>query len=105
MESIEKLSEKLIQLGVDVEYFYNPTPFSKTTYGKAVMMEDIIVRAVKIFGVDFVDDMLACISYMEKKEPMSKDELLFTLYHDLMGGFNEDKWMLPRVTGYSKETL
>jgi len=103
MKNLEKLSEKLIELGVDVEHFYNPTDFSKTPHGKAMMMEDIIVRAVKTFGDDFVDDMLACISYIEKKEPMSKDELIFTLYHDLMGGFTEDEFMLPRVTGYSKE--
>ena len=103
MKNLEKLSEKLIELGIDVEHFYNPTDFSKTPHGKAMMMEDIIVRAVKTFGDDFVDDMLACISYIEKKEPASKDELLFTLYHDLVGGFKEDKWMLPRVTGYSKE--
>ena len=109
MKNLEKLSEKLIELGIDVEHFYNPTDFSKTPHGKAMMMEDIIVRAVKTFGDDFVEDMLACISYMENHEEVEerttsyKDELLFTLYHDLVGGFKEDKWMLPRVTGYSKE--
>ena len=109
MKNLEKLSEKLIELGIDVERFYNATSFSKTPYGKAMMMEDIIIKSVKTFGEDFVEDMLAFMSYIEnhdddeERTTSYKDELIFTIYHDLFGGFKEDKLMLPRVTGYAKE--
>tara|TARA_R110002020_G_C16076700_1_gene756704 strand:+ start:484 stop:786 length:303 start_codon:yes stop_codon:yes gene_type:complete len=100
MKNLEKLSEKLIELGIDVERFYNPTEFSKTPHGKAIMMEDIIIKSSLTFGRDFINNMLMCI---EDNETLNKEELVHTIYHDLFGGFNKDMKMLPRVQSYSNK--
>lgn len=56
----------------------------------------------EVFGPEIHAQIDGFINFaLENKDKINKDEILMTLAHDLRGAFQNDKLMLPRVSGYA----
>lgn len=55
----------------------------------------------KTFGADIHKDVAGFMRYGLDND-LPKHNIQMNLAHDMMGGLNRDKLMLPRVTGYGK---
>lgn len=75
-----------------------------TLYKRELRPEYAVSMLAAVFGKYILYDIDGFVNYaLENK--LSKEDIQITLAHDLGGALRFDDLMLPRVTGYKKESL